>query len=151
MYHLKIKGDFQYKCLYYIINYAINWTPSQFHWSLIGHISHIPCAKFKVYTCNIHDLVTIQPAEMLLNYWLLYFWKLWQKTVTEKWLQDNNCDVCDLNGYELIGNHRQTRHGVGAYFRNYIPYQIRPDIVISDNILGSFLLKYIYWHTTTKI
>ena len=42
--------------------------------------------------------------------------------VTETWLQDHNCDLYNLNGYELIENHRQTRRGggVGIYLKEDI-------------------------------
>ena len=57
--------------------------------------------------------------------------------VTDTWLQDHNCDLYNLNGYELIENHRQTRRGggVGMYLKEDIPYLTRSDIVLPDGII----------------
>ena len=68
--------------------------------------------------------------------------------VTETWLQDHNYDFYNLNGYELIENHRQTRRGgVGIYLKEDIPYLTRSDIVLPDGIIESIFIeidKHVY-------
>ena len=69
--------------------------------------------------------------------------------VTETWLQDHTSDLYNLNGYELIENHRQTRRGggVGIYLKEDIPYLTRSDIVLPDGIIESVFIeidKHVY-------
>ena len=69
--------------------------------------------------------------------------------VTKTWLQDHNCDLYNLNWYELKENHRQTRRGGGVsiYLKEDIPYLTRSDIVLPDWIIESVFIeidKHVY-------
>ena len=71
--------------------------------------------------------------------------------VAETWLQDHNCALYNLNGYELIENHRQTRRvgGMGIYLKEDIPFLIRSDIVLPDGIIESVFIE-IHKHVYNK-
>ena len=51
--------------------------------------------------------------------------------VTETWLNDYNCDLYSLDGYNFVEAHRSGRSGggVGIFLVNDIPYQKRPDLI----------------------
>ena len=51
--------------------------------------------------------------------------------ITETWLNDYNCDLYSLNGYNFVEAHKSGRSGggVGIFLVNDIPYQKRPDLI----------------------
>ena len=66
--------------------------------------------------------------------------------MTETWLNDYNCDLYSLNGYNFVEAHRSGRSGggVGIFLVNDIPYH-KKGLTSSQNIIymNLFLLKLI--------
>ena len=56
--------------------------------------------------------------------------------ISETWLNDYNCDLYDIDGYNLIEVHRQSKKGggVGVFLDNSIPYQIRSNLCLTDDV-----------------
>ena len=50
--------------------------------------------------------------------------------IAETWLNDQNFDLYNIKGYNLIETHRQLKKGkgVGIFLDNNISYHFRPDI-----------------------
>ena len=71
--------------------------------------------------------------------------------ITKTWLNDYNCDLYSLNGYNIVEAHRSGRSGggVGFFGVNDIPYQksLTPFQKMSD--MSLFSLKFIKMHFTT--
>ena len=63
--------------------------------------------------------------------------------VSETWLNDHNCGLFNIEVYNLIETHRQLQRGggVGIFLDNKIPYEIRPDIFLSDGISESIFVE----------
>ena len=63
--------------------------------------------------------------------------------ISETWLQENNCDLYNLNGYNLVENHRTTKKGggVGIFIKKHIPYVTRNDLVSTDSIFESIFIE----------
>ena len=63
--------------------------------------------------------------------------------ISETWLNDQNCYLYNNEGYNLIETHRQLKKGggVGISLDNNIPYQIRPDIFLNDDIFESIFIE----------
>ena len=52
--------------------------------------------------------------------------------VSETWLNDVTCNLCNIHGYNLLETYRSGRTGswVGIHVRNYIYFEKRNDIVL---------------------
>ena len=63
--------------------------------------------------------------------------------ISETWLNDQNCDLYNIESYNLIETHRQLKKcgGVGIFLDNNIPYQTRPDIFLNDDIFESVFIE----------
>ena len=63
--------------------------------------------------------------------------------ISETGLNDQNCDLYNIEGYNLIETHRQLKKGgcVGIFLDNNIPYQIRPDIFLNDDFFENIFIE----------
>ena len=59
--------------------------------------------------------------------------------ISETWLNDSNCDLYNIDGYDFVETHRpvKTGGGVGIFIRNNIPFQIRNDLNIHNEFCES--------------
>ena len=63
--------------------------------------------------------------------------------ISEIWLNDSNCDLYNINGYDFVETHRsvKTGGGVGNFIRNNIPFQIRNDLNIHYEFCESIFIE----------
>ena len=63
--------------------------------------------------------------------------------VSETWINDQNSDLYNIEDYNLIETQRQLKKGggVGIFLDNNVPYQIRPDIFLNDDIFESLFIE----------
>ena len=63
--------------------------------------------------------------------------------ISETWLNDYNCDLYNINGYDFVEAHRSGRSGggVGIFLVNYIIYQNDLTSLKITIYMNLFLLK----------
>ena len=63
--------------------------------------------------------------------------------ISETWLNDSNCDLYNIDGYNCVEIHRpvKTGGGVGSFIRNNIPFQIRNDLNIHNEFCESIFIE----------
>ena len=113
-------------CKYYIENSFYNLINAQMNRLTSENL-------FSLCHINIRSLrANLSSLELTLNKLRIHF----TAGVSETWLTDHNCDLYNIEGYNLIETHRQLQWGGGVriFLDNKIPYHIRPDIVLSDGI-----------------
>ena len=76
--------------------------------------------------------------------------------ISETWLNDNNCELYNLNGYNLVETHRSSKKGggVGIFIKKGIPYTSRNDLVSEESIFESLFIeidKQVFQHRSNII
>ena len=63
--------------------------------------------------------------------------------ISKTGLNDNNCELYNLNVYKLVETHRslKKRSGVGIFIKKCIPYIIRNDLVSEESIFESLFIE----------
>ena len=62
----------------------------------------------------------------------------------ETFLNDNNCKICNIDGYSIVEKHRtdSTRGGVAIFINNKHKYKLREDIsIFKENCFESVFLE----------
>ena len=63
--------------------------------------------------------------------------------MSEIWLHDCNCHLYNVDGYNLIENHRSVKKGGGVaiFLKNGIPYPNRHDLEVGVDIYESVFIE----------
>ena len=63
--------------------------------------------------------------------------------ISETWFNDNNCELYNLNGYNLVETYRSSKKGggVGIFIKKGIPYIRRNDLVSEESIFESLFIE----------
>ena len=63
--------------------------------------------------------------------------------ITETWLIDSNYDLFDIENYDFVENHRNTKSGggVGMFINDQIGYKIREGMKIFDEFCESIFIE----------
>ena len=114
-------------CNYYLENTFYELVKSQMHNSTTENV-------FSLCHFNIRSLrANLSAFELTLHNLRFHFTAI---GISETWLNDHNCDLYDITGYNLIEVHRHTKKSgcVGIVLDNNIPYQIRPNLCLTDDV-----------------
>ena len=114
-------------CNYYLENTFYELVKSQMHNSTTEN-------GFSLCHLNIRSLrANLSAFELTLHNLRFHFTAI---GISETWLNDHNCDLYDIAGYNLIEVHRHTKKGggVGIFLDNNIPYQIRSNLCLTDDV-----------------
>ena len=140
-------------CNYYLENTFYELVKSQMHNSTTENV-------FSLCHLNIRSLrANLSAFELTLHNLRFHFTAI---GISETWLNDHNCDLYDIAGYNLIEVHRHTKKvgGVGIFLDNNIPYQICSNLCLTDDVsecvfiedeLNSELSKISIWLRANKL
>ena len=72
--------------------------------------------------------------------------------VTETWLKDDDCDLCDIEGYNKLEKHRKNRYGgvVAIFIKYSIEYTIRNDLIAFNEHIESVFIEISKEHMNAK-